>query len=112
MEEIHFASRKMQKLCNSEKEMRAKLGTRNAEKLKQRLKELKAATTLEDMKSIPAGRCHELSQDRKGQLAVDLVHPKRLIFEPEHDPISQKDDGGLDWTKVTEIVIREVADYH
>lgn len=110
--EIHFASRKMQKLCNSEKEMRAKLGTRDAEKLKLRLNELKATTTLEDMRSVPAARCHELSQDRKGQLAVDLVHPKRLIFEPEHNPIPKKDGGGLDWTKVTEIMIREAVDYH
>ena len=69
---------------NSEKEMRAKLGPRNAEKLKVRLAELKAAVTLEDMGRVPAARCHELAQDRKGQLAVDLVHPKRLVFEPDH----------------------------
>ena len=110
--EIRFVSRKMQKLCNSEKEMRAKLGARSAERLKQRLNEFKAAVTLEDMRRVPAARCHELSQDRKGHLAVDLAHPKRLIFEPDHDPLPRKDDGGLDWTKVTEIVIREVVDYH
>jgi len=110
--EIHFDARKVQKLCSSEKEMRSKLGTRNAEKLKQRLTELEAAVTLEDMGHVPAARCHELTQDRKGQLAVDLVHPKRLIFEPAHNPIPRKEDGGLDWSKVTEIVIREVVDYH
>lgn len=110
--EIQFRSAKIAKLCNSEKEMRSKLGQRNAERLQQRLAELRAAVTLEDMRSFPAARCHELTQDRDGQLAVDLVHPKRLIFEPADDPLPQKPDGGLDWTKVTRITVLEVVDYH
>lgn len=27
------------------------------------------------------GRCHPLHNNRKGQYAVDLVHPYRLVFE-------------------------------
>ena len=41
--EINFVSRKLQKACNSEKEMRAKFGKPLAERLQQRLTELKAA---------------------------------------------------------------------
>ncbi len=110
--EIRFASSRMAKLCNSEKEMRGKLGPRCAERLQQRLEELRAAATLGEMRLLPGARCHELTQDRKGQLAVDLVHPRRLVFEPAHDPVPTKADGGLDWSKVTEIVILEVVDYH
>ena len=110
--EISFASSKLAKLCNSQQEMRGKLGPRCAERLQQRLEELRAAATLEDMRSLPGARCHELTQDRKGQLAVDLVHPRRLVFEPANDPAPTKADGGLDWLKVTEIVILEVVDYH
>lgn len=112
--EIHFTSRKVQKLCNSEKEMRGKLGSRNAKLLKRQLTELKAAVTLEDMSmsKLPSAHCHQLGQDRKGQLAVDLVHPKRLIFKPDHSPIPRKEDGGLDWSQVTAILIVEVVDYH
>ena len=109
--EIHFVSRKIQKLCNSAKEMLAKLGPHNAARLKQRLAELKAAETLEDMRSLPAARCHELSQNRDGQLAVELVHPKRLIFKPGNNPIPKKPDGGLDWENVTSITVMEVVDY-
>ena len=83
-----------------------------AEKLMQRLFELKAADTLEDVSRLPPPRCHELGEDRKGQLAVDLVHPHRLIFSPDHDPIPEKEDGGLDWSQVTAIVIEEIVDYH
>jgi toxin HigB-1 len=110
--EIRFTSSKTAKLCNSEKEMRGELGPRCAARLQQRLEELRAATTLEDMRCLPGARCHELTQDRKGQLAVDLVHPRRLVFQPAHDPVPTKSDGGLDWSKITEVVILEVVDYH
>ncbi len=105
-------SRKMAKVCNSEREMRAKLGANGAKRLQQRLAELQAVETLKDMERLPAARCHQLAGDRKGQLAVDLVHPRRLVFEPDHTPRPTKDDGGLDWSKVTRIVVVEIADYH
>ena len=109
--EIRLA-RKLAKICNSERVMRAKLGARSAEKLQQRLAELRAAPDLEAMKSLPGARCHELSGDRKGQLAVDLAHPKRLILVPDHEPPPTKQDGGLDWRRVTRIFVVEIVDYH
>jgi proteic killer suppression protein len=112
MMEIAFGSRKMQKLCNSEKEMRAKLGDRGAKVLQLRLAQTKAADTLEDLGKVPGARCHELTADRKGQLAVDLVHPRRLVFEPDHNPRPEKPDGGLDWQQVTRVIITEIVDYH
>ena len=110
--EISFRTRKLQKMCNSKKDMQKDLGTRCAEQLAQRLAELNAADTLEDMRYIPNARCHELTQDRKGQLAVDLAHPFRLVFVPDHDPVPTKADGGLDWTQVTRIMVVEITDYH
>lgn len=92
--------------------MRAAFGKPLAERLQQRLAELKAAETLEDIRRLPPARCHELSQDRKGQLAVDLVHLKRLIFEPDHNPIPRRSDGGLDWPHVTRVRVIEIIDYH
>ena len=108
--EITFISRKMDKLCNSDKEMRAKLGGRSAKILQLRLTQMKAADTLEDLRKVPGARCHELTGDRNGQLAVDLVQPYRLIFQP--DPWPTKPDGGLDWQQVTQVIVVEIADYH
>ena len=110
--EIAFCSQKMQKLCNSEKEMRSKLGDRGAKVLQVRLAQIKAAETLDDMRNVPGARCHGLTGDRQGQLAVDLVHPRRLVFEADHNPLPVKPDGGLDWQKVTRVVVREIVDYH
>ena len=88
------------------------VGEKTAAKLKQRITEFQAFDSLADASSLPGIRCHELSADRKGQLAVDLVHPYRLIFLPNHDPLPTKADGGLDWKLVTGIVVVEVVDDH
>jgi hypothetical protein len=63
------------------------------------------------MRNLP-GRCHELREDRAGQLSLDLDHPYRLIFEPADNPIPLKPDGGIDWKKVTAIRIIGVEDTH
>lgn len=81
-------------------------------KLQQRLMELKAAPCLSDISRVPPPRCHPLSGDRDGQLSVDLEHPLRLLFIPANDPIPLTQDGGLDWTKVSEIEIVEITDTH
>jgi plasmid maintenance system killer protein len=109
--EVTFANSKLQKLCNSDKKLKGDYGSRMAELIKERLADLTAAETLEVMRSVP-GRCHELTQNLKGLLAVDLVHPDRLAFRPADDPIPRKPDGGLDWTQVTRIEIAGIGDYH
>lgn len=110
--EVAFSTKKLAKLCSSAKEIKAKWGLQMAEKLRQRLFELAAADTLDDVPRVPPPRCHELTADLKGKLAVDLVHPYRLVFAPDHDPRPEMADGGLDWTQVTEIVVEAVIDYH
>lgn len=110
--EIGFSSRRVEKLCTSAKEMRSKLGDRTAKLLQQRLSEMKAAVNLDDLSTLPGARCHELKGDRQGQLAVDLGHPKRLVFEVADDPRPRKPDGGLDWTRVTQVAVLEIVDYH
>ena len=92
--------------------MAGKLGKPMAAKLQQRLSELQAAERLDDIPRVPPPRCHEMSGDRNGQMSVDLFHPYRLIFSPDHDPLPTKKDGGLDWTQVTKILVKEIVDYH
>lgn len=93
------------------KEM-AKAFGKLARRVNQRVKELADADTLAIMRTLPAARCHELTGNRKGELAVDISGNYRLIFEPNHSPIPQKEDGGLDWDEVTKIQINEITDYH
>ena len=67
---------------------------------------------MEVMKTIPDARCHELKENRKGQFAVDVSGKERMIFIPNHDPIPKINDGGMDWTRITEIKILSIEDYH
>jgi proteic killer suppression protein len=100
------------KACLDEKSMKKTFGERRAKVLKKRLDDLDAATTLSDMRFTP-GRCHGLVGNRKGQLALDLDQPFRLIFEPADEPIPTREDGGLEWTQVRVIRILEIGvDYH
>ena len=64
-----------------------------ADLIQQRLAELADADTLEDMRMIPGAKCHELTQNLKGLLAVSLVHPDRLAFRPAESPLPKKQDG-------------------
>ena len=110
--EIQFSTTKMKKACSEEKQMKKQWGDRTVKKLKQRLAEFAAAATLADMRCFPGPRCHELKGKHQGELAVDLDHPRRLVFRPNHDPVPTKRDGGLDWSEVTSVCVLEVVDYH
>jgi len=109
--EISFKTARLAKKLGSGKELIRSYGKNGARRIQARLAQLEAADTLDDMRYLP-GRCHELGEDRQGQLAVDVEQPKRLIFAPTDAPPPEKPDGGLDWSKVTRITIIEVTDYH
>lgn len=91
-----------------------KHGSIRAKKLKVVLTSLRAATTLAFFAPpmSPPHRCHELTGDLQGVLSVDLDHPYRLLFEPLHDPLPEREEGGLDWKQVTDIKILEIKDTH
>jgi len=99
---------KLEKVCNSASALRKKHGAKKAKKIQQRLYDLLAAETLNDVTHLPPPRCHELIGDRKGQYSVDTIHPYRIIFEPANAPLPLLADGGIDKTKVTAICILDV----
>jgi toxin HigB-1 len=109
--EVFFASHAMEKRLGSDAARRRAYGDVLARKIARRLNELHAAPNLTAMRNMPGG-CHELHENRAGQLAVDLTGNMRLVFEAANDPVPTRDDGGLDWGSVTEVRILEVGDYH
>ena len=97
--DIIFANPKIRKQC-----LKAK------NRLKRRLDDIAAAPNMAILKELP-GRLHPLLANRKGQWAMDLEHPLRLIMEPLADPLPEK-DGRLDLSKITVVRILSVEDYH
>ena len=110
--DILFSGGRFQKICNNSKLAVRRLGVRQAKLLRRRLAELEAASVLDEMRYLPAPRCHALRGNLSGKLSVDLDHPYRLIFEPANEPLPTRADGGLDWTRVTAIRVVGIKDTH
>jgi toxin HigB-1 len=104
--------RKLNKRLDDFSETVKAYGKPIAKRIHQRLQEFSSAETLEDLRMLPAAYCHELKDNYAGCLAVDISKNLRIIFKPEEEPPPTKDDGGLDWSAVTDIVIIEITDYH
>ena len=109
---IRYQTRKLEKSVESLSAIKKNYGDR-ARKLSQRLDDLASVVNLEAMRSFSSFHCHELTGNRQGELAIDLTPNHRIIFLPDHDPLPRKEDGGLDWIRVTGIVIVAIGeDYH
>ena len=79
--EITYRHRKIERICTDARTAEREYGKDMAVKIHQRIGEIHSADTVEMLVQFRIGRCHALSQNRKGQFAVDLVHPYRLVFE-------------------------------
>lgn len=98
-------------MANDDRLATRKLGPKRADLFGQRLDDLRAATTLEDVRYLP-GNYHELKEDRKGQWACDLDQPYRLIFQPHEEPIPEDENGRYIWIEITGVEIVEITNYH
>ena len=103
--EVLFSDKKLQKICSDVKLLQREYG-QNARKIQRRLFDLSQISPL------PPPRRHQLKGDRKGQYAVDVKHPFRIVFVPANDPVPLKEDGGVDLEKVTIVEIVWIGDYH
>lgn len=97
--EITFKNKKIARICSDIKYSDSYYGPAISEKIHMRIDEIQASDTVEEMMKYHIGRCHPLKNDRKGQYAVDLVHPYRLVFEKHGKEI-----------QIAHIL--EVVDYH
>lgn len=108
---ITFEDRKLQKLVESPTKLKKKLGAIRSKLILRRLGDLTDVDNLEEARNLP-GNCHELTGNRKGQWAMDLDGPYRLVFTPHNDPIPENEDGQYIWIEILDIEILEVVDYH
>lgn len=97
--QVEYKNRSIEKVCTLALVAEKKYGPRMAEVIHQRIDQIIAADSVEQMIQFRVGRCHQLSQNRQGQYTVDLVHPQRLVFEKKGDEI-----------QIANII--EIIDYH
>ncbi len=85
------------------------LGADCARKLHARIKDL---TVAERSHELVAGKPKLLSGDRARQLSIRLDGGRRLVVEPDHDPCPCHENGSIDWSAITDILIVDIGDYH
>ena len=91
--ELTYKSKKLKELCENpkyNKELLKKYGSDVAKKLPQRIKQLEAFNSLNDIPINPPFRRHKLSGDREGR-------DRKCGFQGKNDhkkpyPLSRKDD--------------------
>lgn len=112
--DISFASTKLGKQMNQQREMLKVFCEKRSKRLQVVLAALRAAPHLDVLAPpySPPHRCHELTGNRKGTLSLDLDGPYRLIVRPANGPLPQRREGGLDWTAVTAVEILAIEDTH
>lgn len=110
--DIAIADPRLRRRCEAFREAVRAWGEPNAEKVFLRIAQIRAAATLADLFTVSGARCHALRKDRRGQFAVDLKQPYRLIFEPVDPLPAEARDGQPDYTLVTAVRLLEVTDYH
>ena len=108
--DISYANSRIRKICTDDKTAKKELGV-NVKFLRERLDDMLLAENLEELRTFP-GNYHELTGNRKGQIACSITGRLRLVFTPDHDPTPTKPDGGLDWSAVTAVMNLEIVDYH
>lgn len=97
--QVEYKNTSIKKVCEDALIAERKYGRKMAEKIQQRIDQIRAAETVEEMIQYRIGRCHPLHNDRKNQFAVDLIHPQRLVFEKNGKDV-----------QIANII--EIVDYH
>ena len=108
---IKFTTEKLRKEFEDSRALQRARGVVQAKKIMTRMAQMEGSLTLEQLRNQP-GHFHALTEDKAGWLACDLDQPFRLIFEVADVPVPQMDAGGLDWSKVTQVQILGVLNYH
>ena len=110
--EISFRNNKLAKVLNAEKELLRAYGTDNGRRIGRRLQNIADAANLEELSKLPQTRVHQLFGDRAEQISVDAKHPYRIILVCDHAETPRKQDGGLDWARITKVQVIEIIDTH
>ena len=99
MLKIEYKTKKLEKVCTDVRTAEKQYGCQMAEKIQLRIDQIAAADSIGMLVQLHIGGCHALTGDRKGQYAMDLVHPYRLVFQEKNGYIEVA-------------LILEIVDYH
>lgn len=100
--DVRYHTKKLQKTCLNDREMKKNFALPVVKSLKLRLHELEQADNLEELRLFP-GRWEPLTADRQGTWSGRLSANWRVIISPEGEGIP---------AKITVVCVEEIVDYH
>jgi plasmid maintenance system killer protein len=103
--EIAFHSRSLRDICESEAMLTKRFGKRVGQKIKRRLADLRAATSIED---LPLGNPRQLPGKLQPTMALDLCDGFSLTFRSNHVRRGTPTGRG-DWSEVSRIKIMTIG---
>ena len=107
---VQYKNKKVEELCENEKEAIKKLNKWVAEKLIFTIEFLKNANSLKDVNDFVPFRLHELKGNRKGQLAMDLG--RRLGYRLIIEPVMLNVAGIIFYEKINIVEVVEVSNHY
>ncbi len=110
--EVKFANRRLERLVSNYRQLVRDYGTAVAKAVPKKIDDLRSAENIADYILNYPGKSKELTDSFKGQFSVRLDDKVRLVFSPNEQETPRKPDGGLDWHRITKIVITAIVDYH
>ena len=102
--DIIFKTKELERYATDKKYGCKKLGVLGYKLFIRRVSDLIAAESLEDLRCAN-GNFHNLTGNRKGQIACSVEQPYRLVFRPLNGSIDN-------WREITEIEVIEIVNYH
>jgi len=96
---VTFRNKKLERECTELDVGTRRYGLDMALKILERIIEIENIGSVEQLIMFSIGRCHSLNGNRRGQYAMDLIQPYRLIFTKDETEI-----------KVVKII--EITNYH
>ena len=108
--DIEFKNSHIRELCENSRSAKQELGEACAKKLHSRIADIQAAASINE---LIAGKPHPLTGKKDHmKYSIQLDKGTRLLIEPDHRPMPSREDGGIDWTRVTKVKITFIGNYH
>ena len=101
--EISFESVETEKLFGDDSKLINMFGGEMAKRIRRRLDDLLAASTLEEMKNLP-GRITRCSDTEPEMWSVDLVYPQRLLLTLT-EPVQRKINNDVNQSGVKKLTV-------
>ena len=107
--QLAFETLCLRTICEQDIESRNSLGKPVADALHNRLADLRAATSIND---LPAGNPRTVVMGDAEQLVMDLGEGQEIVLAPNHPNDPRKTSGILDWSAVTRVKVVRIGGIH